>query len=219
MIKLEGVSKSYQKKRIFSNIHMKIKRGELTIVCGKSGIGKTTLLEMLAGLRGLDTGRYLYCEQNVPFDDDEKMSAFRNAHIGYMVQDFALIEDYTVLENLLLPSLYSKTHSREQVEVKAMELANRFDVMEILDEKVKNISGGQKQRISLIRSLILNPAIILADEPTSNLDSENFHLVVNLFQELRNEGKIILISTHDERLFEVADTLYCIKNEQLDKIR
>lgn len=207
MIKLEGVSKSYQKKRIFSNIHMEIKRGELTIVCGKSGIGKTTLLEMLAGLRGLDTGRYLYCEQNVPFDDDEKMSAFRNAHIGYMVQDFALIEDYTVLENLLLPSLYSKTHSREQVEVKAMELANRFDVMEILDEKVKNISGGQKQRISLIRSLILNPAIILADEPTSNLDSENFHLVVNLFQELRNEGKIILISTHDERLFEVADTL------------
>ncbi len=182
---------------------------------GKSGIGKSTLLDIIAGIKRFDTGDYYYLNEKISPKDDEKMSAFRNKTIGYILQDFALIDEYTVMENIMLPSLYNSNVKRERIAERAKKLAEQFDLLEVINKKVKNISGGQKQRVAIIRSLILNPPIILADEPTTNLDLENFELVMKMFKSLKAEGKTIIIATHDERILDISDRTYKIENYQL----
>ncbi|WP_313538512.1 ATP-binding cassette domain-containing protein [Enterococcus sp.] len=143
-------------------------------------------------------------------DDDRYMSQFRNAKIGYIVQDYALIEDYSVLENILLPSMYNKKFEKKDIQDKANVLAKDFGLFDSIDKKVKHISGGQKQRTAIARSLILDPAIILADEPTTNLDEENFLLIIELFEALKRAKKLIIIATHDDRIKSIANKIYRI---------
>ena len=147
--------------------------------------------------------------------DDDIMSDFRNKNIGYILQDFALVDDYTVLENIILPVLYSRFFSKEEAILRAKSFAVKFSLEKELDKKVRFISGGQKQRVAIIRSLILNPEIILADEPTTNLDKNNFRLVLEMFQELKKQEKIIIIATHDDRIKKIADRTYKIVNQEI----
>ncbi|MGT2712021.1 ABC transporter ATP-binding protein [Streptococcus oriscaviae] len=222
MINLENIQKKYRDTIIFESANFHADAGQIVLILGKSGIGKTTLLEIIAGLRTLDSGEYVYQGSKLSFADDETMSAFRNKHVGYILQDFALIEDYTVVENLLLPVLYSQTVSREEAAAHAESLAGKFGLSNVLDKKIKSVSGGQKQRVAIIRSLILKPDILLADEPTTNLDKENFQLIIDMFQELKKEGKCIIIATHDERILEFADKVYQIEHKKitlLEKIK
>ncbi|MGL4382756.1 MAG: ATP-binding cassette domain-containing protein, partial [Bacilli bacterium] len=132
----------------------------------------------------------------------------RNENIGYITQGFALIDDYKVSENILLPSLYNKALSKEEATSKAKELCYHFKIESIYNHKIKDISGGQKQRVALSRALLLDPIIILADEPTSNLDKENFKTVIDSFIELVSKGKTIIVATHDERMYQFADKVY-----------
>lgn len=215
MLKVENMTKTYKDKIIFQNTNFKAESGEIVLLMGKSGIGKSTLLDIIAGIKRFDTGDYYYLNEKISPKDDEKMSAFRNKTIGYILQDFALIDEYTVMENIMLPSLYNSNVKRERIAERAKKLAEQFDLLEVINKKVKNISGGQKQRVAIIRSLILNPPIILADEPTTNLDLENFELVMKMFKSLKAEVKTIIIATHDERILDISDRTYKIENYQL----
>ena len=182
---------------------------------GQSGIGKSTFLDIIAGIKSFDSGRYYYQNQEIFPKNDEQMSAFRNQTIGYILQDFALIDDYSVLENIILPSFYNAAMDTEAAKERARYLSDKFDLIEILHSKVKNISGGQKQRVAIVRSLILDPSIILADEPTTNLDTKNFDFVMETFKELATKGKLIIIATHDERILTIADKVYQVQNYKL----
>lgn len=215
MLKLEKICKKYDNKNIFCNVNFQASTGEIVLLTGESGIGKTTFLEIIAGLRKIDSGKYYYDNQEILSNDDDIMSDFRNKNIGYILQDFALVDDYTVLENIILPVLYSRFFSKEEAILRAKSFAVKFYLEKELDKKVRFISGGQKQRVAIIRSLILNPEIILADEPTTNLDKNNFRLVLEIFQELKKQEKIIIIATHDDRIKKIADRTYKIVNQEI----
>lgn len=215
MLKLEKICKKYDNKNIFCNVNFQASTGEIVLLTGESGIGKTTFLEIIAGLRKIDSGKYYYDNQEILSNDDDIMSDFRNKNIGYILQDFALVDDYTVLENIILPVLYSRFFSKEGAILRAKSFAVKFSLEKELDKKVRFISGGQKQRVAIIRSLILNPEIILADEPTTNLDKNNFRLVLEMFQELKKQEKIIIIATHDDRIKKIADRTYKIVNQEI----
>lgn len=215
MLKLEKICKKYDNKNIFCNVNFQASTGEIVLLTGESGIGKTTFLEIIAGLRKIDSGKFYYDNQEILSNDDDIMSDFRNKNIGYILQDFALVDDYTVLENIILPVLYSRFFSKEEAILRAKSFAVKFYLEKELDKKVRFISGGQKQRVAIIRSLILNPEIILADEPTTNLDKNTFRLVLEMFQELRKQEKIIIIATHDDRIKKIADRTYKIVNQEI----
>ena len=215
MLKLEKICKKYDNKNIFCNVNFQASTGEIVLLTGESGIGKTTFLEIIAGLRKIDSGKYYYDNQEILSNDDDIMSDFRNKNIGYILQDFALVDVYTVLENIILPVLYSRFFSKEEAILRAKSFAVKFSLEKELDKKVRFISGGQKQRVAIIRSLILNPGIILADEPSSNLDKNNFRLVLEMYQELKTQEKIIIIATHDDRIKKIADRTYKIVNQEI----
>lgn len=215
MLKLEKICKKYDNKNIFCNVNFQASTGEIVLLTGESGIGKTTFLEIIAGLRKIDSGKYYYDNQEILSNDDDIMSDFRNKNIGYILQDFALVDDYTVLENIILPVLYSRFFSKEEAILRAKSFAVKFSLEKELDKKVRFISGGQKQRVAIIRILILNPEIILADEPTTNLDKNNFRLILEMFQELKKQEKIIIIATHDDRIKKIADRTYKIVNQEI----
>lgn len=215
MLSLNNITKKYKDKVIFQNADFEAATGEIVLLMGQSGIGKSTFLDIIAGIKSFDSGRYYYQNQEIFPKNDEQMSAFRNQTIGYILQDFALIDDYSVLENIILPSFYNAAMDTEAAKERARYLSDKFDLTEILPSKVKNISGGQKQRVAIVRSLILDPPIILADEPTTNLDAKNFDFVMETFKEAAHKGKMIIIATHDERILNIADKVYQVENYKL----
>lgn len=215
MLKITGLTKSYKDKSIFRSANFEASPGELTLLYGASGLGKSTLLEIIAGLTPFQSGTYLWKKEDLSKANDDIMSAFRGDIIGYIPQDFALIGDYTVLENLILPSLYHSEKSRVEMEKRANQLAKHLGIAELLSQKAKQISGGQKQRVAIARALVGEYDLILADEPTANLDNNNFTLIVELLQEQKEAGRTVIIATHDDRLRNVADKIYMIRQEKL----
>ena len=215
MLSLIDITKKYKDKVIFQNANFEAEIGEIVLLMGQSGIGKSTFLDIIAGIKSFDSGKYCYQNKEIYPKNDEQMSSFRNQTIGYILQDFALIDDYSVLENIILPSFYNAHMDTEDAKERARYLSDKFDLTEILHSKVKNISGGQKQRVAIVRSLILDPSIILADEPTTNLDTKKFDFVMETFKELATKGKLIIIATHDERILTIADKVYQVQNYKL----
>lgn len=210
MLKLSQMTKSYKKVKILSNLDLEAHSGQITLLYGASGSGKTTLLDVIAGLKFPEIGSYIYQKRDLSQAGDGEMSQFRGETIGYIPQDFAVIEDYTVMDNILLSPQVQK--DKDLFEKRARQLAQRLNFSNHLNQKVKHLSGGQKQRVAICRALVPNYGIILADEPTANLDKENVELILKLFEEEKEAGKIIIVATHDERWQEVGNRIY-----QLDK--
>lgn len=209
MIELRGICRRYrlhgQTVAALDGVDLDVGAGELLAITGASGSGKSTLLNVLGCLDHPDSGSYQLDGENVAALDDDAISAVRNRRIGFVFQSFHLLPRLDVLENVLLPLRFAGELSPEQREVhegRASELLRRVGLGDRLRHRPQALSGGQMQRVAIARALLMKPALLLADEPTGNLDSRAAAEVVELLRELNREGQTALIVTHDPTLAE-----------------
>ena len=179
---------NYNKKNEFkalNGVSLEIKDGEMVAIIGKTGSGKSTLLNILAGISEYNSGSYKVDGEEISEMKEKQIADFRNKKVGLVMQDFALIEGYSVLENVMIPLIIAKDKNQKE---KAKDAIRNVDLINLKDKKVVELSGGQKQRIAIARAMVNNPSIILADEPTGALDSKTSKEIMELFKKLNKQG-------------------------------
>ncbi|MBN1807124.1 MAG: ABC transporter ATP-binding protein [Sedimentisphaerales bacterium] len=208
MLKMESLCKNYQlgtvELRVLRNIDLTINKGEYVAIMGPSGSGKSTLLNMIGCLDRPTSGNYLLGGQNVSELEDDDLSLIRGARIGFVFQSFNLISQLNVVENIEVPMYYQGFTEEESAE-RARELATMVGLGERLGHRPSELSGGQQQRVAIARALSNDPLIILADEPTGNLDSESGAEILDILDELHAQGKTLIAVTHDESIAAGAE--------------
>jgi putative ABC transport system ATP-binding protein len=204
---MERLCKSYElgtiELKVLRDIELTINNGDYVAIMGPSGSGKSTLLNMIGCLDHPTSGDYWLGGQNVSLLDDDQLSMIRGARIGFIFQSFNLINQLNVVENIEVPMYYQGYSESESAE-RAIELATMVGLEERLDHRPSELSGGQQQRVAIARSLANDPLIILADEPTGNLDSESGSEILRILVDLHNQGKTLIVVTHDEGIAENA---------------
>ncbi len=221
MIKLENVYKRYSIGReIFetlTNINLEINEGEFLAVVGPSGSGKSTMLNIIGGLDTASDGSVRIKNKDISTFSDEELSLYRNTEIGFVFQEFCLDPFLTVFENVLLPSRFSK-QKRSNLEKRAEKLLNEVGLLSKKESKIKELSGGQKQRVAIARALINSPKILVADEPTGNLDTLTGETILRLLKELHEIYKTtLIIATHDQAIAKIAERIITIKDGTVGK--
>jgi len=205
---MERLCKSYElgtmELKVLRDIELTIHNGDYVAIMGPSGSGKSTLLNMIGCLDRPTSGDYWLGGQNVSLLDDDQLSLIRGARIGFIFQSFNLINQLNVVENIEVPMYYQGFSEHESAE-RAMELATMVGLAERLDHRPSELSGGQQQRVAIARALANDPLIILADEPTGNLDSESGSEILRILVGLHKQGKTLIVVTHDEGIAENAD--------------
>ncbi len=200
LISLRGICKTYGKGdglvTALRPIDLDIKKGEMLAIMGKSGSGKSTLLNLLAGLDTPDDGEYIYNGETINTKNQNKMAKFRRNDVGFVVQHFALIDEYNVSQNIALPLRYGKLKG-VSTKKRIKEIAERLEIGEKLKKYPSQLSGGQAQRVAIARAIAHKPSILLADEPTGALDEETGKSIMNLFKEINKEGTTVVVVTHD----------------------
>jgi lipoprotein-releasing system ATP-binding protein len=205
MIEASGIQKSFGKLKVLKGIDLKINKGEVVSIVGPSGAGKTTLLQILGTLMKQDEGFIKIAEIDPSKLKEEKLAAFRNKNIGFVFQFHHLLPEFTALENVCIPALIALKKKKDAT-TKAKELLTFLGLSERLHHKPSELSGGEQQRVAVARALINDPSVILADEPSGNLDSANKKELHELFFKLRdNFNQTFLIVTHDKELAEMSD--------------
>ncbi len=205
MIKCENIHKSYGTLEVLKGVSLEVSRGEVVSVVGPSGAGKTTLLQIMGTLSPMDSGRLEIDGVDVTSMDDDRLSDFRNRHIGFVFQFHHLLPEFTALENVMMPALIGGT-ARAEAERRAAELLRMMGLEARSSHKPSALSGGEQQRVAIARAIMNRPAILLADEPSGNLDSKNREEVHSLFFRLRDElGQTCVVVTHDDSLASMAD--------------
>ena len=217
LIALNGISKSYQAShgappyQVLKDANLSIDKGEMVAIKGSSGAGKSTLLHIIGCLDKPTSGSYLLNGQDVSQLSLSKLAEIRNASFGFVMQHFALIEEDNALQNVATPLLFAKAR-RSQMDARAMEQLRNVGMEQMANKRIATLSGGAKQRVAIARAMVNNPEIILADEPTGALDRANTEKIVQLFQQLNEKGKTIIIVTHDDfvaqscrRIVTIAD--------------
>lgn len=215
MIQARGIRKRFDKLEILKGIDLTIDAGEIVAIVGPSGAGKTTLLQIIGTLDKPDSGTLLI-EGIEPFRLNEKqMADFRNRHIGFVFQFHQLLPEFTALENVMIPALIARQPT-SAAEKRAKELLDFLKLSDRMTHKPAELSGGEKQRVAVARALVNRPSVILADEPSGSLDTQNKKELHALFFDLRNEmGQTFVIVTHDEQLATQADRIIHMKDGQI----
>jgi lipoprotein-releasing system ATP-binding protein len=206
VIKASNIFKSYGETSILRSVSLEIEKGELVAIIGPSGAGKTTLLQILGTLDFADSGSLSIQEKAINSQwKDKVMSKFRNEHIGFVFQFHNLLPEFTALENIVISGMISGK-SKKELNPMALELLETLGIANKANNKPDELSGGEKQRVAIARALINQPSILLADEPTGNLDSETARETNLLFQKLSKElGQTIVLVTHNEELANLCD--------------
>ncbi|RBW55182.1 ABC transporter ATP-binding protein [Tenacibaculum sp. E3R01] len=218
MIKIQNLKKSFRTEEIetlaLNNISFEVKKGKFTAIMGPSGCGKSTLLNIVGLLDGVNSGSYQFNGVEVSGFNEKEYAELRKSNIGFVFQKFNLIDELTVEENVELPLIYLKIDKQER-KTRVQEILKRMQIDHRSKHFPKQLSGGQQQRVAISRAVVTNPKLILADEPTGNLDSKNGIEVMNLLGELHKEGATIIMVTHSERDSKYADTVINLLDGQI----
>lgn len=210
MIRVENVTKNFiRNKKNFDAVHdvsLHIKKGEFAAITGHSGSGKTTLFNMIAGLIHETSGKIYIDGNELTAMKDEEKNTFRNANMGYVLQGQSLLSNFTILDNICMPAYLSS--DADNFRERAMELLEQIGLADFANEYPSNLSGGEIRRVSIVRAMLNNPKVILADEPTSNLDPENSHKVMQMLQDISKSGTTVLLSTHELEYLSYVDTVF-----------
>ena len=215
MIILRNIKKSYfigeRELSILKGINLRIHKGEFVILMGVSGSGKTTLMNIMGLLDTKTYGEFYFMDTRVEDLNDEALAGFRNRHIGFVFQQFFLLPYLNAIENVLIPIVYSDKEIRHPRE-KARQLLERFNLADRTHNRPAQLSGGEQQRVAIARALINDPDLILADEPTGALDSKTGGEIMELFRMLNEDGKTVLVVTHDPKLASYGKRLIRIED-------
>jgi len=221
IIKLENVWKEYRLDGdlIFTalkTINLEIKTGELTAIIGPSGSGKSTLMHIIGLLDQPSKGKVIINNKDISHLTDDELSILRNEFVGFVFQQFNLINKLTVLENVMIPAIYCRKKTEINYKDNALKLLERFGLGSKINSYPNRISGGQQQRVAIVRALIMNPKMILADEPTGNLDSKTGKEIIELLRRLnKEENKTIVIVTHDPEIALLMEKTIKIKDGEI----
>ena len=217
MIELNNIDKTYNKGKsnafqALKDVSLTIEDGEMVAIIGKSGAGKSTLMHIIGCIDDFESGTYILNGDDISTIKEGKRAKIRNKDIGIVMQDFALVEDYTAIENVMIPLYFSRgklLESKKSIAKKALE---KVGIVELASKRVNKLSGGQKQRVAIARAIVNNPSILLADEPTGALDVKTSAEIMGVFKELNEQGITVIIITHDmevaegcERVIEISD--------------
>lgn len=218
MIEIKNLYKTYNygKPNAFEalkDVSLTINDGEMVAIIGKSGAGKSTLMHILGCIDDFEKGQYIFNGKDISKVNEKKSAAIRNSEIGIVLQEFALMEQYTVVENVIMPLFFTpKSGRRREKEKRALEILKRLEMDEYAHKKVNKLSGGQKQRVAIARAMINNPSVLLADEPTGALDVKTTDEIMKVFRNLNKNGTTVIIITHDmevagmcDRIIEISD--------------
>lgn len=217
MIEIKNLVKVYNKGKTnefcaLKGIDLSIEEGEMVAIIGKSGAGKSMLLHILAAIDSYDKGSYLVDGVSVGDLKEKERARFRNQKIGIVMQDYALIDEYTIEENVQIPLIFGKVKGNDVRREKIMTALENVGLAELAKKPVRQLSGGQKQRVAIARALVNNPTFLLADEPTGALDSKTSGEIMDVFEKLNQGGKTVIIVTHDMevaarcgRVIEISD--------------
>lgn len=217
MIQIKNLVKVYNKGKTnefcaLKGIDLSIDEGEMVAIIGKSGAGKSTLLHILAAIDSYDKGSYLVDGVSVGDLKEKERARFRNQKMGIVMQDYALIDEYTIEENVQIPLIFGKVKGNDVRREKIMTALENVGLAELAKKPVRQLSGGQKQRVAIARALVNNPTFLLADEPTGALDSKTSGEIMDVFEKLNQGGKTVIIVTHDMevaarcgRVIEISD--------------
>lgn len=212
MIETRDIKKKYGTLQVLKGIDLSIKKGEIVSIVGSSGAGKTTLLQILGTLDKPDTGSIIINGHDVSQMKDKDLSLFRNKNIGFVFQFHQLLPEFTAIENIMIPAFIGKVKESE-AKKRAKDLLNLLGLAHRAEHKPNQLSGGEKQRVAVARALINNPSVILADEPSGSLDTENKQDLHKQFFDLRDKlGQTFVVVTHDENLAQLTDRTIHIKD-------
>lgn len=205
MIQLHDIHKSFGSLQVLKGIDFTINQGEIVSIVGPSGAGKTTLLQIIGTLDHADSGRVFFDGVDVSLYNEKQLSAFRNKHIGFVFQFHQLLPEFSAVENVMMPALI-KGDSMADARRRAMEMLDFLGLTDRAAHKPAELSGGEKQRVAVARALVNHPQVILADEPSGSLDTQNKEELHRLFFDLRRDlGQTFIIVTHDEALATTTD--------------
>lgn len=223
IIEISGLCKSYKNGdksmlKVLEDLDLTVEKGEMTAVIGKSGSGKSTLLNILGCVDDFDSGEYLFCGTDTKKLSDKKRSALRGSEISFVFQDYALIKEETVLQNVMTPLYFSSGVKFGQCRKAAVKAIEMTGISELAKKKVSCLSGGQKQRTAIARAIASEPKLILADEPTGALDSETAESILNLLFELNKAGTTVIIVTHDDDVAKKCKRVLSISNGKIQEI-
>lgn len=213
LLEVKDVSKKYMHNDIevlaVSHVHLMVDKGEFLAICGHSGSGKSTLFHMISGLLKPDSGQIYFENQDIAAKTEAEMAQYRNRDIGYVLQGQSVLKNFTVMENVCLPFYLSS--NRKEIQNQAMELLKKVGLERYANSYPNQLSGGEMRRVAIARALINHPKLLIADEPTSNLDRENAVYIMELLRKIKEDGIGVIISTHDSIYKDYVDKVMIMK--------